>query len=163
MGPSTKEESMTAGTAVPTIQASSKDHAEILALIETLHKAHHEKDAAAIVAAYSTDAELYDLAPPLAHRGVNLQEKQAWLDTWNGPIDLELKNFELTVSGDSAFCHYFLRMSGTPKSAGRQIDFWMRATTCLHRKGSTWRIVHQHESVPFYMDGSLRPAFDLKP
>ena len=39
----------------------------------------------------------------------------------------------------------------------------MRATVCLHREGGAWRIVHEHESVPFYMDGSLRPAFDLKP
>ena len=23
--------------------------------------------------------------------------------------------------------------------------------------------VHEHTSVPFYMDGSLRPAFDLEP
>jgi len=24
-------------------------------------------------------------------------------------------------------------------------------------------VVHEHTSVPFYMDASLRPAFDLKP
>jgi hypothetical protein len=24
-------------------------------------------------------------------------------------------------------------------------------------------VVHAHTSVPFYMDGSLRPAFDLQP
>jgi ketosteroid isomerase-like protein len=26
-----------------------------------------------------------------------------------------------------------------------------------------WRIVHDHSSVPFYMDGSYRAAVDLKP
>jgi len=34
---------------------------------------------------------------------------------------------------------------------------------CLRREEGDWRIVHEHTSVPFYMDGSLRPAFDLKP
>jgi len=39
----------------------------------------------------------------------------------------------------------------------------MRTTVCLHRDGGEWRIVHEHTSVPFCMDGTLRPAFDLKP
>jgi PhnB protein len=43
------------------------------------------------------------------------------------------------------------------------VNFWMRETLCLARRGSGWRIVHEHTSVPFYMDASLRPAFDLEP
>jgi len=43
------------------------------------------------------------------------------------------------------------------------VDFWMRETLCLERAAGTWRIVHEHASVPFYMDGSLRAAFDLRP
>jgi len=54
-------------------------------------------------------------------------------------------------------------MSGTPKAAGRPISFWMRATMCFERIDGAWRFVHEHTSVPFYMDGSLRPAFDLLP
>jgi PhnB protein len=26
-----------------------------------------------------------------------------------------------------------------------------------------WKIVHEHSSTPFYMDGSYRAAVDLKP
>jgi ketosteroid isomerase-like protein len=142
---------------------SSKDEADIRALIEDVHKAHHNKDAAAIVAPYTQDAVVCDLAPPLSHRGMDLEAKQEWLETWEGPIDRESRDLSITVSGDFAFCHGFYRLGGTPKAAGRLIDFWMRATVCLHRNGSGWRIVHEHTSVPFYMDGSLRPAFDLKP
>jgi PhnB protein len=143
---------------------SAKDEAAIRAVVETVHKAHHNKDAAGIVAGYARDAAIFDLAPPLSHRGVDLQQKKAWLDTWEGPIDRESRDFNITVSGDFAFCHGFYQMSGTPKAAGgQQVSFWMRATVCLHRNGDAWQIVHEHESVPFYMDGSLRPAFDLKP
>lgn len=142
---------------------TSKDEADIRAIVESVHRAHHNKDAAAIVAPYAQDAAVFDLAPPLSHRGVNLQEKKAWLDTWEGPIDRESRDFSITVSGDFAFSHGFLRLSGTPKAAGRPISFWMRATVCLLREGDVWRIVHEHTSVPFYMDGSLRPAFDLEP
>ena len=141
----------------------SRDEADIRAVIETVHKAHHSKDAAAIVAPYVRDAAVFSLAPPLSHRGIDLQAKKGWLDTWEGPIDRESRDFNITVSGDFAFCHGFCRLSGTPKAAGRPINFWMRATVCLLRDEGVWQIVHEHESVPFYMDGSLRPAFDLQP
>jgi ketosteroid isomerase-like protein len=142
---------------------TSRDEADIRALIETFDKAFRNKDATAIVAPYAQDAVVYDLAPPLAHLGMDLQAKQAWLDTWEGPIERESRDLIITVSGDFAFCHGFYRLGGTPKAAGRPISFWMRATVCLHRDADAWRIVHEHTSVPFYMDGSLRPAFDLKP
>ena len=149
-------------TATQTTPASM-DEAEIRGLIASLHQAHHDKDAAAIVAAYEPDATLFTLAPPLAYRGVDLKEKQAWLDTWDGPIEIESRDLKVTVSGDSAFAYGFVQMKGTPKMAGREISFWMRLTVYLHHKAGTWRIVHEHESVPFYMDGTQRAAFDLKP
>jgi len=141
----------------------SKDEADIRALIESVHKAHHNKDAAGVVAPYAQDAIVCDLAPPLSHRGMGLQAKQAWLDTWEGPIDRESRDLNITVSDDFAFCRGFYRLGGTPKAARRPISFWMRATVCLHRDGGAWRIVYEHTSVPLYMDGSLRPAFDLQP
>jgi ketosteroid isomerase-like protein len=143
--------------------AVSQDESDIRALIEAAHQAHHDKDAAAIVARYAPGARIFNLAPPLVHQGVNFQEKQAWLDSWEGPIDLESRDFHITVSGDFAFAHGFYRMSGAPKAAGRPISFWMRETLGLEREAGTWKIVHEHTSVPFYMDGSLRPAFDLEP
>ncbi len=143
-------------------QPTSKDEADILAVIESVGKAHHDKDAAAIIAPYAPDAAVFDLAPPLS-RKMDLQEKEAWLATWDGPIERESRDFNITLSGDFAFCHGFYRLGGAPKSAGRAISFWMRATVCLHREPGAWQIVHEHTSVPFYMDGSLRPAFDLEP
>ena len=101
---------------------TSKDEAAIRALIESIHKAHRNKDAAAIVAPYASDAVVCSLAPPLSHRGMDLQEKKAWLDTWEGPIDFESRDLSITVSGDFAFCYGFYQMSGTPKAAGRSVS-----------------------------------------
>jgi ketosteroid isomerase-like protein len=39
---------------------------------------------------------------------------------------------------------------------------WVRATVCCRKTDGKWKIVHEHQSVPFYMDGSYR-AVDLKP
>jgi ketosteroid isomerase-like protein len=139
------------------------DKAEIRAIIESVSKAHHDKDATAIIAPYAKDALIADLAPPLTHIGIDPGQKAAWLDTWEGPIGHEARDFKIEVSDDLAFCHGFYRLSGTPRTAGKPIGFWMRATVCLRRIEGVWKIVHEHESVPFYMDGSLRPAFDLEP
>ena len=141
----------------------STDEAEILALMDRQLKAHHDKDGAAIADNYTVDAAVFSLAPPLTHHGVDAKEKQAWLDSWEGPVELEPREFKLTVSGDFAFGHGFLRMSGTKKGAEAKVDFWMRSTFAFERQRDGWRIVHDHVSVPFYMDGSLRPAFDLRP
>jgi ketosteroid isomerase-like protein len=147
---------------VPSIPVS-QDEAEILALIDARHQAHHDKDGAAIAATYSQDAAVFSLAPPLAHHGVDVQEKQRWLDSWATPVELESRDFKLTVSGDFAFGYGFLRLSGTKKGPEGKVNFWMRSTLAFERQAGEWRIVHEHVSVPFYMDATLRPAFDLQP
>ena len=140
-----------------------RDELEIRALMDGIHRAHHEKNAARIVAPYARDAAFYSLAPPLEHRGRDEAETREWLDTWATPIEITPQDMQVTVSGDLALAHGFLRMEGTKKGAEKGVDFWMRETLCFERQDGAWRIVHEHTSVPFYMDGSNRPAFDLKP
>lgn len=147
-----------------TLQAQiTKDEADIRAIGELLHKANHDKDAAAFAALFATDAAVFNLAPPLVHVGIDVKEKQAWFDSWETPVEIEAHDLKITVSGEMAYAHGFLHMKGTKKGAEGQVDFWMRETLCFERQGGGWQIVHEHTSVPFYMDGSLRPAFDLEP
>jgi len=141
----------------------SRDEAQILTLLEGVRNAHRDKSGTAIAAAYADDAMVCDLSPPLAHRGIDAAAKQAWLDTWEGPVELEPRDVTITVSGDVAIVRGFTRLSGKPKAAPQPVGFWIRDTICLNRERGAWKIVHHHASVPFYMDGSLRPAFDLKP
>jgi ribonuclease PH len=42
-----------------------------------------------------------------------------------------------------------------------EVDLWFRTTVVLKKASGRWQIVHEHASVPFYMDGSLRAAVDL--
>lgn len=42
-------------------------------------------------------------------------------------------------------------------------DVWFRATVGLRRGDGGWTIMHEHTSVPFYMDGSFKAAIDLQP
>jgi ketosteroid isomerase-like protein len=141
----------------------AKEKDEVLAVIAGMKQARHDKNVRAMAASYSADAAIFSLAPPLAHRGIEIAETEEWLDTWEGPIEITPQDFEVRVSGDIAFCHGYMRMDGNKKGVDQRISFWMRETLCLERKEAGWQIVHEHTSVPFYMDGSLRPAFDLKP
>ena len=145
-------------------ESSPKELAEILHVLDSLDQTHRARDAAGIMSHYAKDAVVFDLSPPLRSRIATSRENiQAWLDTWDGPIELEPRDFKFNVAGDMAYGFGYLRMAGRPKLAGETVDFWMRASFGLRRDGAVWQIIHEHTSVPFYMDGSLRPAFDLSP
>jgi ketosteroid isomerase-like protein len=104
---------------------------------------------------------LYDLAPPLVHRGADRAALERWLATWDGPVTLEAKDPEVTVDGALAVAHGLARMRGQQQGEAR--DLWFRATAVLAKQGERWRIMQEHTSVPFHMDGSFRAAIDLRP
>ncbi len=137
------------------------DRDEIEALFQQLARAHADHNADAIAESYAPDAVIYDLAPPLGRRGMNRDSIAAWLAGWEGPILIDSCDVNLTVAGDLAFVSAFNRMRG--RQGGEDQDMWYRTTVCLRKTSGRWRIVCDHASVPFYMDGSYRAAVDLKP
>jgi ketosteroid isomerase-like protein len=144
-------------------RSATEDQGDIIALVEGMLWANHDKDADAFAAPFAGDAAVFNLTPPLVHDGIDLEVRRAWYDRWATPVDLESRDLRVTVSGDVTFCHGYLRMRGTKKGTKAAVDFWMRETLCLERICGAWKIVHEHTSVPFYMDASLLPAFDLEP
>jgi ketosteroid isomerase-like protein len=134
-------------------------------LLEKRARAVGVKDADSVLSSYSPDLVLYDLAPPLARSGADALQRQTltdWFDTWRGSIDYELKDFEIKSTGDMAFAHGFVHVGGT-KVDGDAVSVWTRQTLCLRKLMGEWKIVHEHTSTPFYMDGSFKAAVDLKP
>lgn len=135
---------------------------EIVAVCRKLAQAHADKDADTLAACYAPDAVIYDLAPPLGQRGFDRDGALAWFATWDGPIVVEAADVDLAVSGDVAFTTALNHMNGK-KVDGENVDLWFRTTLCFRKNGEGWRIVHDHSSVPFLMDGSQRAALDLQP
>jgi ketosteroid isomerase-like protein len=80
---------------------------------------------------------------------------------WDGPIKIDAHDANLTIDGNAAFASALNRMRG--RQGGEDVDLWYRTTICLRKADGRWRIVHDHTSVPFYMDGSYRAAVDLEP
>jgi uncharacterized protein (TIGR02246 family) len=140
---------------------STTDRAEIEALFQQLARAYVDHDADAIVEAYAPDAVIYDLAPPLGRRAMNRDSVAAWLAGWDGPIQIAARDVNLTVDGALAFASALNRMRGHQGDADQ--ERWYRTTICLRKTSGRWRLVHNHASVPFYMDGSYRAAVNLQP
>ena len=90
---------------------ATTDEAAILFLISSIIQAHYDKSAEGISAPYAPHAIIYDLEPPLMHDGISVERKRKWLTTWDSPIGIEPRDFELTINGDHAYAHGYLRMS----------------------------------------------------
>ena len=69
------------------------------------------------------------------------------------PIDYEIRDLTVTVGGDVALCHSLNQLGA----------LWFRSTIGPRKTGGAWRITHEHNSTPFYMDGSDTAALDLQP
>lgn len=148
-------------------ESQTRATAEIRAVLDEHAAAHAERDVARMLANYTDEAVCYTLAPPL-QQGPETEYGtpeglRKWLATFDGPVQLEYRDPVVTADGDVAFVHSLTRMTATPVGSGQSFSFWFRSTFGLRRLDGTWRIVHEHESTPFYMDGTFRAAVDLEP
>jgi PhnB protein len=138
------------------------DEAHIRALIDQHVKALYAKDAQAVLSCLAPDFVGFSLAPPLISTMTDAKAYEAWFATWRGPIGTEIRDLTIVVSGDLGVSHSLNLMTGT-SSSGHDVELWYRQTLSFRKVGGQWKIAHQHDSVPFYMDGSFRAAIDLKP
>jgi PhnB protein len=137
------------------------DETQIRSVIEDWTAAMRAKDAKRVMS-HGTDGLVhFSLAPPLVADENGPYGLEKWFKTWDGPLGYELRDLEI-VSGDGvAFSHSLNHLTGTQR--GKKADVWFRSTLGFRKIGGEWKIVHEHESVPFLMDGSDKAALDLKP
>jgi ketosteroid isomerase-like protein len=143
-------------------QGGATDEALIRAVVDGRAEAIGLKDPSRVLASEAPGFVSFNLAPPLVATGVDAKGLKAWFDTWQGPIGYETRDLTIAAGADVAFCHSLDHMTGT-KSDGEKVDLWFRRTLGLRRIGGAWKLTHEHESVPFHMDGSMRAALDLRP
>lgn len=59
-----------------------------------------------------------------------------------------MQELEVRASGSLGFCSFVYHVSGT-LSSGDEVSMWVRATLGFEKRDGVWKIVHDHESVPF--------------
>lgn len=119
-----------------------------------------------LLARFTPDAVQCSLAPPLRIVGPDVHDADslaAWFGTFASPVDYEVRDLTVELGGDVAFAHGVARMTATPAGSTEPFTLWFRLTTGLRKVDGEWKVAHEHQSVPFYMDGSLRACVDLEP
>ena len=141
-----------------TARMSAADEDQVRAVIADRAAAMRERDAERFVAHYAPQIVKFDLPPPLVYTGPQARDAEA-LRAWfashpGGPVAYEVRDLTVTVGGDVAFCHSLNHLGKT---------LWFRSTIGLRKIDGEWRVTHEHNSTPFYMDGSDKAALDLQP
>ena len=122
-------------------------------------------DVKAMLAYSAPNVVQMSLAPPLVEH-VDTSETtpvEQWLATFEAPPRRTVTRLDITADGDVAFATSIDSLSATPKGSSTPFTLWYRVTLGLRRFEGRWLVVHEHESVPFYMDAQMRAAIDLQP
>lgn len=136
----------------------TSNDSEIRALLDSRVDACHTKDIDRLMSLYSPGIVYYDVVPPLQFVGSNEVRRNflRWFDEYDGPIDLETHELNVTMSGDVAFMHMLHLDSGTRKNGAPEGAVWLRSTVCCQRSGGKWLITHEHISLPMgWAQGSV--------
>lgn len=141
-----------------TTSTPTADEEQIRAMVAARTAAMRDRDAERFVAHYAPRIVKFDLPPPLAYTGAEARDAQAlgdWFASHPGePIDYQIRDLAVATDGDVAFCHSLNQLGGA---------LWFRCTLGLRKIDGEWLITHEHNSTPFYMDGSDKAALDLQP
>jgi ketosteroid isomerase-like protein len=136
---------------------------EVRALFDGQFAAIRAKDLDRLMSVYSADVVYYDVVPPLRYVGSAALRGRftQWLDGYDGGIAFDVRDFEISASGNIAVAHWLSRAGGTLKN-GREVGAWVRATSCCERADHGWLVTHEHVSLPVDMQ-SGRAVADLTP
>ncbi|HEY1501829.1 MAG TPA: nuclear transport factor 2 family protein [Acidobacteriaceae bacterium] len=127
----------------------SPDEREIRGLLDHWAKAVREKDISAICAAHDPAILMFDVPPPLLTWGL-----EAYRETWERffswseePVRFECHDIAVTVGGDVAFASAIGRCAGIdPKGKREELEF--RLTVGYRKIDGSWRVTHEHHSLP---------------
>jgi ketosteroid isomerase-like protein len=139
----------------------SHSEAQIRGTIDARANAIRNKNVQGMPPNFTEDSVGFFFEPPLQQSPLK-EDLVGWFATWSSSIGYEIGDLKIAVGDDVAFCHSLSRLTGT-RTDGTNTDLWFRETLCFRKINCQWLIAHIHESVPMYMDGSLKAAIDLKP
>jgi uncharacterized protein (TIGR02246 family) len=146
-----------------TQQSTASDEAQIRQLIEQWTQALYAKDLNTLMSYYPPDILTFDILPPLQYQGVEAYRKnfEAWFAGVQGPIEYETRDLRIVTGEEVAFCHSLNRVRST-RTTGEHTETWVRVTVGFRKMEGTWRITHEHVSVPCDMETS-HALLDLQP
>jgi ketosteroid isomerase-like protein len=143
----------------------STDENDIRELIEARAAALKTGDVDTIVSYYAPEVVQFSLAPPLQQStdARNPDQLRSWIATFEAPPAREVTRLQVAAAGDVAFATSLDCLSATPNGMSDSFSLWHRVTLGLRKIDGRWLITHEHQSVPFEMDGSFQASTGLRP
>lgn len=133
-----------------TATSPSKDELEILHLVDQWKRALCARDLDSLMQHYAPGVVFFDAVPPHEHHGA-----EAYHRTWEAMFDFlpphlasETRDMVIKTSGDLAVMHCLQRLVNADTGEAATCG-WVRVTVGYERQQGTWRVVHEHVSVPF--------------
>lgn len=140
------------------------DEAQIRQQRDLWKAAFEAGDVDRIMSFYAPGAKTvaFDILPPLAFDSYDAYKNEwvRFLRLFEGKLTVEVRDITITCSGEVAFIHGLVRLTGTMQ--GQRTDLWMRATNGLRKIDGVWLVVHDHVSVPVDITTG-KAAMDLTP
>lgn len=114
----------------------------------------YAKDVEAFAAAYTPDAHTFDAWGLWELKGEAALREMA--TGWFGSLGderviIEFSDLSLTASDEVAWAHAAITFAAESASGERLRAMTNRATFCLARSQGTWKIAHEHTSLPIDM------------
>jgi PhnB protein len=134
-----------------------KDEAAIRNLIANWSRAVERKDAEAIVEAYTPGAVLYDVTLPVVGKDAIKALWERCFPFFPDRFRSQHQDLSVVVDADLAVVYGLHRF--VPEQADHPCgQFQSRVTAVFQRIEGEWRLIHEHASIPFKMEGSAAEA-----
>lgn len=119
------------------------------AFIEQRLEAVRRQDVDALTGPLAAELTTFDVVDPLRRVGSDASVKRAreWFGMFESAIGVETSELKVFAGDAAAFAHYLVRYHGVQHTG--KINMWVRVTLGFAQQGGTWKLVHEHSSVPF--------------
>lgn len=123
----------------------------VMAVVEAYRATALAKDIEAHVALYDAGARIFDVWGDWSYEG-----REAWrpmVVEWLGSLGdervaVDVEDLRVTMAGETAYAHGTITYRGLSREGRELRSLQNRVTWVFHRRGGTWKIVHQHTSAP---------------
>lgn len=133
--------------------AEGTDRALIRELLEKWALAVRFDKKDEVLANHAADALIFDVLPPLKYEGIDAY-RNSW-DQWQPEFEIpslfDIHELNIVAGTDVGFAHFLIQCGGTLPD-GEQIEEWVRATLCFRKEQDQWKVVHQHVSLPLFIE-----------
>ena len=136
-----------------------KQAKEIEILMQEWSEALHQKDAELMTHYYSKEAKVFDL-------GSQTENREAYKNLWiscfpyfGDNIAIERKRITIHAADGLAFLYGYSRITGA-QTDDPAAHAWCRLTVCYQKIKDTWKVVHEHISMPIDFENN-QPALIL--